>query len=366
MRYDIAIIGAGPAGATIARLLGGKYKVLLADRRELGREYAGGAGKCCGGLVAPDAQKVIAEFGLGLPASVLAGPQLFAVRTIDLASRFERYYQRFYINVDRERFDRWLVSLASDANTRFGCTYCGFQRIDGGFRIRLCRDNKEFFEEARILVGADGALSPVRRQAFPEAPSPERYVAIQECFEATAPAPYFSALFDADTTDFYCWTIPKEGVLLLGAALKPGPDAAGKFESLKRRLPEFGYELRNPQRHEGAAILRPLSVRQICTGNRGIVLVGEAAGFISPSSCEGLSYAFRSAAALSESLQDGSEGFDQRYAAATMGIRLDIAAKNLKSPFMYSPALRCAVMRSGFGSLKMLAGEDASTRKMHI
>ena len=366
MKYDIAIIGAGPAGSTLARLLGGRYKVLLADRRELGREHAGGAGKCCGGLVAPDAQKVIAEFGLGLPAGVTAGPQLFAVRTIDLAQKIERYYQRFYINVDRERFDRWLVSLAGGADARFGCACRGFERGGGGFRLRLSRGGKEFIEEARVLVGADGAISPVRRQAFPAAPMPEKYVAIQECFEAAAPAPYFSALFDPNVTDFYCWTIPKDGMMLLGAALRPGPDAAGRFESLKSKLPEFGYELGKPARREGAAILRPVSARQICTGGMGIALAGEAAGFISPSSCEGLSYAFRSAAALAESLQGGLEGFERRYAAAAAGIRLNIVAKNLKSPFMYSPALRSAVMRSGFGSLKMFAGGDASTRQTHI
>jgi len=31
--YDIAIIGAGPAGATLARLAGKNYKVLLIDKR---------------------------------------------------------------------------------------------------------------------------------------------------------------------------------------------------------------------------------------------------------------------------------------------------------------------------------------------
>ena len=33
--YDLIIIGAGPAGASLARLLGGKRKVLLADARPL-------------------------------------------------------------------------------------------------------------------------------------------------------------------------------------------------------------------------------------------------------------------------------------------------------------------------------------------
>ena len=33
--YDVAIIGAGPAGATLARLIGNQYKVLLIERRRL-------------------------------------------------------------------------------------------------------------------------------------------------------------------------------------------------------------------------------------------------------------------------------------------------------------------------------------------
>ncbi|MHB1420345.1 MAG: hypothetical protein ACYCX4_12300 [Bacillota bacterium] len=60
--------------------------------------------KCCGGLLAPDAQKMMAMLGLELPQSVLLGPQLFAVRAIDLQHSLERYYQRFYINMDREKF----------------------------------------------------------------------------------------------------------------------------------------------------------------------------------------------------------------------------------------------------------------------
>ena len=66
--YDVAIIGAGPAGATLARLLAGSFDVLLIDRRRLDeppgcRRRA----KCCGGLLAPDAQKALASLGLDLP-----------------------------------------------------------------------------------------------------------------------------------------------------------------------------------------------------------------------------------------------------------------------------------------------------------
>lgn len=110
--YDIVIVGSGPAGSTLARLISNKYKVLIMDKRDLQDErQENHINKCCGGLLSPDAQKMIAKFGLGMPQDILVHPQLFAVRTMDLTNNLEGLYQRFYLNMDREKFDRWLVSL---------------------------------------------------------------------------------------------------------------------------------------------------------------------------------------------------------------------------------------------------------------
>jgi flavin-dependent dehydrogenase len=189
---------------------------------------------------------------------------------------------------------------------------------------------------------------------MPGRPAPIRYVAIQEWFREARPAPYFSALFDRDTTDFYCWTIPKEDMLLVGAALRSGNDAAAKFELLKKKMSGYGYRLETPVRREGALILRPVSICQITTGNDKIALIGEAAGFISPSSCEGFSYAFRNAAALAGSLEAGLEGFAPHYRSKTADIRGNILLKNLKSPFMYNSFIRRIVMKSGVQALKLI------------
>jgi len=236
--FDIAIIGAGPAGATLARLTGNSNKVLLIDKKQLTMtpEEDFGHAKCCGGLLAPDAQEMLAVLGLGLPQHVLVGPQLFVVRTIDLQNAIERYYQRFYINIDRGKFDRWLLSLLpASVDVRLGSLCKSFEKSNGSFQLKLFQNGKEYVEHAKILIGADGALSMVRRQAFPHHPFPKKYIAVQEWFETERVLPYFTTIFDREITDFYSWTIPKENFLLVGAALSPQEKTSPKFELLKKK-----------------------------------------------------------------------------------------------------------------------------------
>jgi flavin-dependent dehydrogenase len=104
--YDVAVCGAGPAGAAFAMTAPKNMKILLLDG-----SYAP---KPCGGLLAPDAQKALASFELTLPKDILVDPQIFSVRTIDMRSGDVRRYQRMYINVDRDKFDNWMVSQAGE------------------------------------------------------------------------------------------------------------------------------------------------------------------------------------------------------------------------------------------------------------
>ncbi len=350
--YDIAIIGAGPAGATLARLIGKQYKVLLIDKRRL--SPASGvepASKCCGGLLAPDAQKMLAKMGLGLPHHVLAGPQLFAVRTIDLLNGLERYYQRSYLNIDRGRFDQWLLSLVpARTDVRSGCAFRSFEQAGEGVTIHLDQDGKIFHEHARVLAAADGAFSLVRKNTFADRPAPRAYVAIQEWFAADKALPYFTAVFDPEITDFYSWIIPKNDAVIIGSALEPGDAAIEKFEHFKKKLRQYGFHWGPRIERKGTTLLRPVKTSQICGGGN-IALIGEAAGWISPSSAEGISYAFRSAAALAGALRQGLSDFLVRYAVNTRRLRANIFFKNLKSPFMYNPMLRKIVMKSGIKSI---------------
>ena len=351
--YDVAIIGAGPAGATLARLIGGSYKVLLVDKREIIRPPAGfPAGKCCGGLLAPDAQGMLSQLGLGLPKSVLEEPQLFVVKAIDIGQSLERYYQRHYININRQKFDSWLLSLIpSSVEMRDSCRLRSYSSGNDGFRLVLLQDGKSYVEKAKILAGADGASSRVRLQSSVNCASPIRYFAIQEWVEGGAYFPYFTSLFDAEITDYYCWTIPKGEYLLIGAALHPKAETSERFKLLKRKLRQHGFQFGKTVWREGAYILRPMKMGQLSTGGGGTALLGEAGGWISPSSAEGISYAFRSALILAESLHTSLHGFEERYRKQMRQLRRNISLKNLKSHLIFDPGLRKAVMKSGLRSM---------------
>jgi flavin-dependent dehydrogenase len=353
--YDVAIIGAGPAGATLARLIAGKHKVLLIDKRRFDSpQPSHSVKKCCGGLLAPDAQGMLSKMGLGLPKSVLVDPQLFVVRAIDTKRKLERYYQRYYINMDRLKFDRWLLSMVpSSVDVRLGWQFKSYEPENHSFKITLTQGGTTCAEQAKIIVGADGASSRVRKQAVPDQPFAKTYFAIQQWVEADSQLPYFSTIFDADVTDYYAWTIPKEGHLVIGAALEPRCQTNQRFELLKNKLKSYGFEFGKVVYKEGAYLLRPVRTNQISGGAAGIALLGEAAGLISPSSAEGLSYALNSALVLSEALRQTPEVFERRYRRKLGRLRRNIFIKNLKSHFIYDPPLRRIVMRTGIQSMQV-------------
>ena len=141
-------------------------------------------------------------------------------------------------------------------------------------------------------MGADGASSLVR-PAFADTPMPQRYSAIQAEYETSSGDASYGAIFDATLTDFYGWTIPKGDALLIGAAFPAGPGVAARYDTFVERLRGHGMRFGTRLSLTSAMIARPTSLLHLCPGAGGILLAGEAAGFISPSSAEGISYALK-------------------------------------------------------------------------
>ncbi len=123
---------------------------------------------------------------------------------------------------------------------------------------------------------------------------------------------------------------------------------------LKNKLILRGFEFGPCIKRNGAYLLRPEKLDQIYLGKANIALIGEAAGWISPSSAEGLSYSFRSAYALANAIQQRPDNIIAEYYRKTDQLRLNIKFKHLKSSFMYNTHLRKIAMKSGLMSMDMI------------
>lgn len=359
--YDIIIVGAGPAGSNLARLLSKStdLKICLIDKRRLDQDNGFKRNKACGGLLSPDAQHMLARLGVTIPVDVLEDPQLFSVRTIDFDNGLDRHYQRYYYNMDREKFDRYLYSLIPDTMDKYcGMSVKGAKKDHQGWKI-TCYNGEHKTLESRFLVVADGANSLLRRQLFEERIKPQKYISLQKWYPVTKEMPYYTGIFDSEVTDYYSWTIQKNDAMILGTAVPMGENLERKFEFLRAKVSDYlELPLDDYLKKEGAFIERTMDLRGLKWSGEKVCLIGEAAGATSPTSAEGFSYALKTSLYLAEELQKGFENVESRYRVRCRKIALNIAGKHLKSPAMYNKMIRGLVMKSGLTAMKMTDGVE--------
>lgn len=350
-QYDITIIGLGPAGSTLARLLSDEYKIIAIDKKNNNGQEEG-FHKPCGGLLAPDAQKAIAEMGLSLHKNILVDPQIFSVRTIDMDSGRTNHYQRGYINMDRHKFDLWMKSLVpSSVDINHNSICQSIEKTERGYKITYVKEGKIHSIESRIVVGADGANSMVRKFLYPNKKI-NSYLSIQQWFNTEVETPFYSCIFDSKNTDCYSWGLFKDKYFIFGGAY-PMDNARKRFENQKSSLIEKGYVLGEAVKTEACMVLRPKSFRDFSTGYDNAFLIGEAAGFISPSSLEGISYGINSSRILAEVLNSKDKELNEKYKRKILNIKLKLMIRLIKSLFLYNPFLRKLVMASKIASINV-------------
>jgi geranylgeranyl reductase len=306
-RYDAVVVGGGPAGATAAQELAEAGRsVLLLDR--------GGRVKPCGGAVPP---QLLVDFDI--PASIL-------VNRVDTARMISPtgtcvdipVGEGFVGMVDRGQFDEWLRCRAETAGAeRAAGTFTRFEeRAEGGVTVHYrpsgASADTSVSVHASFLVGADGATSKVARQALPEEKGKYVYAyheivkspaVASDDFEPERADVYYEG---ALSPDFYAWVFPHGETTSVGTGTaERGFDMPAAMTALRARL---GLDQAETIRKEGAPI--PLSQRKRWDDGRAVILAGDAAGVVAPSSGEGIFYAMTSgrfvAHAVGEALETGN------------------------------------------------------------
>jgi geranylgeranyl reductase len=278
-------VGAGPSGATAAEdLARSGLKVAMLDRA--------GRIKPCGGAVPP---RLIADFNI--PDEMLVA-KITTARMISPSGRHVDIpiENGFVGMVDREHFDEFLRNRAAQAGaTRLTGTYLRIERDTQGTHV-LYRDKssgEEMRLSTKLVIGADGARSKVGRTEVPGGDKIPYVLAYHEIVEAPAKTAIYDpercdVIYDGKISpDFYGWIFPHGK----SASIGMGTEIASV--DLKKATADLraaaGLTECKTIRREGAPI--PLKPLDRWDNGSDVVLAGDAAGVVAPSSGEGIYYA---------------------------------------------------------------------------
>lgn len=339
--FDVAVIGAGPAGCSAARAAArAGFSVLLLEKARLPRY------KTCGGGVLARAYK-------SLPPSA---EQVVETRFKSVALNFLGNRREFvasrgqpmvYMTM-RADLDCLLAREAANAGAQLleSCRVTGVKAQPDWVEISSSGLN----HRARFVIAADGVHSATAKAAgWPDlpwlAPALEHEIHLGAAdFERFRQTPRFD--FDVIEAG-YGWVFPKRDHLSVGilSTNRVCPDLPARLAAYLRQIGIVHVE-----KVEQHGFLIPLAPRRGPLARGRILLVGDAAGLVDPITAEGISHAIQSgqlaAAALSESsLNPATAGHIYQSHLEETILRELRAARFLARVLYHHPKIRNAAFR---------------------
>jgi geranylgeranyl reductase family protein len=328
--YDVLVVGTGPAGnpASITCSRAG-LKVLQIEREFLPRRKTCGGGLSYKALQAlPIAIDPVIERSIEA-VWVCSGPNRAVLKKLTKPGAM----------VCREKFDHFMAEAAQAAGSHLltGCSFLGFEREPDGL-IRVATSQGQV--RTRVLVGADGVHSQVRKCLYPKqtvqtvpaiealmTPSPE----VLKAFESRAVID-FNAIEGG-----YGWAFPKADHLNVGVyRLYKTKNNTDLRQALNRFIDSHPL-LRGGTVGNFRGFEIPIRAVSSQLVQDQVLLTGDAAGLGEAFYGEGIAFAIQSGCQAGKfivaHLMHGEPL--ERYSEWARGLRLDLLGSRLTANLFY-------------------------------
>lgn len=363
--FDVAVIGAGPAGGSSALALArAGHTVLLLEKAVLPRY------KTCGGGVLARAFKLLPQ-NVQSAAECSFNSVVLNFLGTEMSFIAARPQPLVYMTM-RADLDCLLAYEAEKAGARLveSCTVKRVEAQNGC--VEIVSDRASY--RAKFVIAADGVHSTTAKTAgWPElsalAPALEH-----EIYPADGDFERFGQMprFDFNTVDAgYAWVFPKRDHLSVGilSTRHVCPNLQAKLAEYLQRLGITRIE--KTERH---GYLIPLAPRRSPLACGRVLLAGDAAGLVDPVTGEGISHAIVSgklaAAALTEGRLDAAKVSLIYQSLLEKNILGELRAARFLAKILYRyPRIRDAVFRLNGQKLcefatKVILGEGSYRNAM--
>ncbi len=289
--YDIIIVGAGPAGSTLARALEDSGKrVLIIDKQAFPRD------KTCAGWVTP---AVMASLDID-PGKYSVGRTLQPIRRFRIGMMGQSAVENDHgdivsYGIRRCEFDDYLLDRA-ECEKQLATPVKSINRNNGNWVI-----NDQW--QAPLLVGAGGHFCPVARLLGDGPGKHETVVAAKEVEFEMTPEQARACEARGDTPELwfcrdlkgYAWVFRKGSYLNIGLGREDNHRLSDHLEAFVEEMKQSGRIPSDlPGRFKGHAYLLYAHANRPLVDD-GVLLIGDAAGLAYTQSGEGIRPAIESA-----------------------------------------------------------------------